>query len=156
MGSGSFPGVKCDRHVLLTTHPLPVPRSWKSRAIPLPTLWATPDLQRNHLTFYASDNEHGFFPRCIKFLTWNIRTDRQCLPTMWWLGCDTVPSGRYVPTFLRKLPKVEKYSSTLKTEVAIGTHWAHSTATHLKIPSQVRTLYIYSLKTAPHNTSSSQ
>ena len=41
MGTGSFPGVKCSRGVLLTTHPLLVPRSWKSRAIPLPTLWAT-------------------------------------------------------------------------------------------------------------------
>ena len=40
----SFPGVKCTRGVLLTTHPLLVPRSWKSRAIPLPTLWATPSL----------------------------------------------------------------------------------------------------------------
>jgi len=27
--------------VLLTNHPLLVPWSWKSRAIPLPTLWAT-------------------------------------------------------------------------------------------------------------------
>ena len=36
-----FPGGKCGRDVLLTTHPLLVPRSWKSRAIPLPTLWAT-------------------------------------------------------------------------------------------------------------------
>jgi len=34
-------GVKCDQGVLLTTHPFLVPRSWKSRAIPLPTLWAT-------------------------------------------------------------------------------------------------------------------
>ena len=44
MGTGSFPGVKCGRGVLLTTHPLVVPWSWKSRAIPLPTLWATPGL----------------------------------------------------------------------------------------------------------------
>ena len=44
MGTGSFPGVKCCWGVLLTTHPLLVPRSWKSRAIPLPTLWATPGL----------------------------------------------------------------------------------------------------------------
>jgi len=44
MGTGSFPGVKCGRGVLLTTHPLLVPLSWKSRAIPLPTLWATPGL----------------------------------------------------------------------------------------------------------------
>ena len=41
MGTGSFPGVKYGRGVLLTTHPLPVPWSWKSRAMPLPTLWAT-------------------------------------------------------------------------------------------------------------------
>ena len=41
MDTGPFPGVKCGRGVLLTTHPLLVPRSWKSRAIPLPTLWVT-------------------------------------------------------------------------------------------------------------------
>ena len=44
MGTGSFPWVKCGRGMLLTTHPLLVPRSGKSRAIPLPTLWATPGL----------------------------------------------------------------------------------------------------------------
>ena len=32
---------KIGRGVLLTTHPFLVPRSWKSRAIPLPILWAT-------------------------------------------------------------------------------------------------------------------
>ena len=41
MGTGSFPGGKYGRVVLLTTHPLLVPWSWQSRAIPLPTLWAT-------------------------------------------------------------------------------------------------------------------
>ena len=51
MGTGSYPALKCGRGVLLTTHPLLVPRSWKSRAIPLPTLWATPGLQRDHFTF---------------------------------------------------------------------------------------------------------
>ena len=44
MGTGTFPGVKCGQGVLLTTHPLLVPRSWKSTAIPVPTLWATPGL----------------------------------------------------------------------------------------------------------------
>ena len=44
MGTGSFQGVKCGRGVLLTTHLLLVLRSWKSRSIPLPTLWATPGL----------------------------------------------------------------------------------------------------------------
>ena len=39
MGTGSFPGVKSGRGVTLTFHPLPVPWSRKSRAIPLFTLW---------------------------------------------------------------------------------------------------------------------
>ena len=41
MGTESFPGVKYGRGVLLTIHPLLVLWSWKNRAIPLPTLWAT-------------------------------------------------------------------------------------------------------------------
>ena len=41
MGTGSFPGVKYGLGVLLSTHSLLVPRSWKSRAITLPTLWVT-------------------------------------------------------------------------------------------------------------------
>jgi tetrahydromethanopterin S-methyltransferase subunit C len=40
----TFPRVKSGRGVLLTTHHLLVPRSWKSRAIPLPNLWAKPGL----------------------------------------------------------------------------------------------------------------
>ena len=51
MGTGSFPGVKCSRGVLLTTRPLLVPRSWKGRAITLPTLWTKPDLWREHFNF---------------------------------------------------------------------------------------------------------
>ena len=45
MGTGSFPGgggVNYGRGVLLTNNPFLVPWSWNSRAIPLPTLWATP------------------------------------------------------------------------------------------------------------------
>jgi len=58
-GPGAHPasckmGVGCGRGVLLTTHALLVPRSWKNRAIPLPTLWATPGLP---LPF--------FYPKCI-------------------------------------------------------------------------------------------
>ena len=44
LAPGLSRGVKCSRGALLTTHPLLVPRSWKSRAIPLPTLRATPGL----------------------------------------------------------------------------------------------------------------
>ena len=38
---GLYRGVNGGWGVLLTTNPLLVPRSWKSRATPLPTLWAT-------------------------------------------------------------------------------------------------------------------
>jgi hypothetical protein len=44
MDTVSFPGVKCGRSVLLTTHPLLLPRTWKSRAVPLPNLWTTQGL----------------------------------------------------------------------------------------------------------------
>ena len=44
MGTGSFPEVKCGRGVTLTTHPLLAPRSWKSRAIPLPKSGAQPGM----------------------------------------------------------------------------------------------------------------
>jgi len=45
MGTGSFPGVKSGRGVTLTPHPLLVPWSWKSRAIPLLPLWAVGPVQ---------------------------------------------------------------------------------------------------------------
>ena len=45
MGTGSFPGVKSGRGVTLTTHPLLVPRSRKSIAIPLLPLWEVRPVQ---------------------------------------------------------------------------------------------------------------
>ena len=45
MGTGSFPGVKSGRGVTLTPHPLLVSWSWKSRAIPLFSLWAVRPVQ---------------------------------------------------------------------------------------------------------------
>ena len=56
MGTGSFPGVKSGRNVTLTPHPLLVPWSRKSRAIPQLPLWAARTVQslsactRVHLT----------------------------------------------------------------------------------------------------------
>ena len=44
MGTGSFPEVKSGQGVLLTTYPLLAPRSWKSRAIPLPPSGPQPGL----------------------------------------------------------------------------------------------------------------
>jgi hypothetical protein len=46
MGTGSFPRVKSGRGVTLAPHPLLVPWSWKSRAIPLLSLWAVRPVQR--------------------------------------------------------------------------------------------------------------
>ena len=57
MGTGSFPGVKNGRGVTLTPHPLLVPSSRKSRAMPLLLLWAVRPVQnlsaftRVHFTF---------------------------------------------------------------------------------------------------------
>ena len=45
MGTWSFAGVKSGRGVTLTPHPLLVPWSWKSRAIPLLPLWAVQPVQ---------------------------------------------------------------------------------------------------------------
>jgi hypothetical protein len=51
MGTGSFPEVKCGRGVLLTTHPLLVPRSLKSIAIPLHHPLGYTGPVRDHFTF---------------------------------------------------------------------------------------------------------
>jgi len=67
----SFPGVKCGRGVLLTTHPLLVPRSWKIRAIPLPhplghTGRVTGSLYL--LVFYLGDEDSRLLPTVGNFL----------------------------------------------------------------------------------------
>jgi len=69
MGTGSFPGVKSSHGVTPTAHPLLVPWSRKSRAIPLLPLWAVRPLQslsacaRVHFTFtyigYRSQTRHS-------------------------------------------------------------------------------------------------
>ena len=45
VGTGSFPGVKSGRGVTLTPHPILVPWSRRSRAIPLLPLWAVRPVQ---------------------------------------------------------------------------------------------------------------
>jgi len=45
MGTGSFQGVKSGQGVTLTPHRLLVPWSWKSRAIPVLSLWAVRSVQ---------------------------------------------------------------------------------------------------------------
>jgi len=61
MGTRPFPGVKSGRGVTLTSDPLLVPWSWKSRAIPVLPLWAEQPVQslsactRVHFTLPFSD-----------------------------------------------------------------------------------------------------
>ena len=69
MGTGSFPGVKSGRGVTLTPHPLLVPWSRKSRALPVLPLWAVRPVQslsartRVHFTFlllYTHTHTHTY------------------------------------------------------------------------------------------------
>jgi hypothetical protein len=51
-GTGSFPGVESGRGVTLTPHPLLMPRSRMSGAVPLLPLWAFGACYRANFTFY--------------------------------------------------------------------------------------------------------
>jgi hypothetical protein len=72
MGTGSFAGVKYGGGVLLTTHPLLVPRSWKSRAIPLyPPSGSHRACNDNTLPFTACKEKNDYLttteiPTCTK------------------------------------------------------------------------------------------
>jgi hypothetical protein len=70
----TFPGVKCGRSVLLTTHHLLVPRSWKSRAILLPTLWGHTGPVTGSLYLYCSFNPTGVITPEKKEKTSHIST----------------------------------------------------------------------------------
>jgi len=66
MRTGSFPGVESGRGVTLTTHPLLVPWSRKSRAIPLLPLWAVRPVQNLsactvELYLYSPYGQYGFY-----------------------------------------------------------------------------------------------
>ena len=64
MGTGSFPGVKSGRGVTLTPHPLLLPWSRNSRAIPLLPLWAVPPVQ----SLSACTRVHFFFlPSVVEY-----------------------------------------------------------------------------------------
>jgi len=90
MGTVSFPGVKCGQGVLLTTHPLLVPWSWKSRTIPLPTLWATPGLYRDHFTFLLTGWSGDRFPVGTRFSTPG-QTGPGAHPASYTMGIGSLP-----------------------------------------------------------------
>jgi len=87
LGTRSFLGVKCGRGVL-TTHPLLVPRSWKSSAIPLPTLWGhtEPLTGTLYLYFISSLIFCGVLrDRCPPPPPHSCRTELDMTAT-WWNG----------------------------------------------------------------------
>ena len=92
MGIGSFPGVKYDRGVMLTTHPLLVPPSWESSAVPLPTLWAT----TGHESKYSRRSVHNkrcYFSHSLQVQSWSavFQLPIACMPrgkccfSVWWV-----------------------------------------------------------------------
>ena len=86
-----FPGGKGGRGVALTTHHHLVPRSWKSRVIPLLPLWAHVACYRvNH---HTCKNDHfGFyFVSIFPSLNW----DCVWLDALWSLGPEVL-SGHHV------------------------------------------------------------
>ena len=73
IGTVSFLGVESGQGVLLTNNPLLVPRSWKSRAIPLPTLSVTTGPVTGNLTFILQYARRHFR------ISFNLRTPK-CPP----------------------------------------------------------------------------
>ena len=76
LGTGFFPGVNSGRGVTLTSHPLLVPWSRKSRAIPLLPLWAVRPIQSlsacvkmhftlPYLTYLRANLPSGLFPSVL-------------------------------------------------------------------------------------------
>ena len=88
-GISRYPGVKYGRGVLLTTHTLLVPRSWKSWDIPLPPpllLWATTGpvtvrvylsgcTQERHLNFYTLQANQAVDVQLFSALYWGRWAD---------------------------------------------------------------------------------
>jgi len=82
--------------------PLLVPRSWKSRAIPLPSLWATPGSYRDHFYVFGID-----FDVCICYI--------RCSVVL--LCLSSKPQGRFfneaTATFFQIMSKLSSITRTI-------------------------------------------
>ena len=106
MCTRSFPGVKTGQGVLLTTHPLLVPWSWKGRAIPLPTLWATTGSVTGILYFTLLYLLGEYTQTHTHTLTYYIPTvtfseSRKKSKTLW--SCS-VHFSKFISSQFRRLP----------------------------------------------------
>ena len=116
MGTGSFPGVRSSRGVLLTTHPFLVLRSWKSIAIPLPTLWATTGLVTGSLyltlplTSTKTVNSIGSHSVRTQWMYWYCVLIFGLMTVQWTKTCHRVNDTDYQYTwFVRKVMRLVLY-----------------------------------------------
>ena len=93
MATGSSPGVNYGPGLLLTPHPLLVPWSWKGRAIPLPTLWAT--------TWPVTGTLYLFFMYCLCVNVY-CTTATGCQPNRSW---QLYHVSITVPSFAEEMPQ---------------------------------------------------
>ena len=114
MGTGSFLRVKCGRGLLLTTHPLLVSRSWKSRSIPLPTLWATPGLSRDHFTLFV----------CPSSAELNVSTRNVALVTVYGWVCYT-GWNFFIPTCIPDNHSYTVTSTKCRIDTVISSEYGH-------------------------------
>jgi len=114
MGTGSLLGVKSDRGVTPIPHPLLVPWSRKSRAIPLHPLWTVRPVQSLsarttvHLTFF-------FFPcnTLLRNLLLRIRSYQKSFPRFKFFILDTIHASKNlgIPGYFSKPKGVREHSS---------------------------------------------
>ena len=108
MGTGSFLGVKCGRGVTLTPHPLLVPWSRKSRAIPLLPLWAVRPVQSRG----ACTRVHFTFTFCIGITDYIFIC---CFPPIYRSMMCVRPCG--VTSYFSYRPMCTSLSSSLRTRL---------------------------------------
>ena len=105
MGTGTFPGVKSGRGLLLTSHPLLVPRSRKSRALPL-LVWTERPTQSLSTGTRAHFNLHVTFtlPLPYFYLTFTLLFLTFTLPLPYFYLTFTLPLPYLYLTFNLPLP----------------------------------------------------
>jgi hypothetical protein len=97
MGIVSFPGVKSGRVVTLTPHPLLVPWSWKSRAVPLLPLWAVRPVQ----SLSACTRVYCTFTYCLQL--YGRRMRRPCLTRVHGVASESRVMCAYSDFFKRRV-----------------------------------------------------
>jgi len=109
MGTGSFPAVKRGRGVSLTTHPLLVPWSRKSRAITLLPLWAVRPVQSLGAMYKGALYLFTFYmvlklrlKVLYRLLPFKSLTDWFCIPQVESVDCAVRTETLYKTRFVLK------------------------------------------------------